>query len=341
MLMRGGKTWEHAKQVITDARSWCKVNGTHCDVAPASHREYMREAHNLLLEPTPEACWAKAGRTGRPNVYRKRRAALCYALKWTLAEQDRLQRNGQSMKPEWLGLIRQLDALTKIQAAAPVGNSVPLAKRKKRTSKRNLLGQLPVGWQFVVIEKIDPAYALAALLQAVTGCRPAELALGVRAEVVGQELVVRVAGVKVTKLSGHEQRVLRWKLRQPHELVGRLASIVERAPSAQLLIKIDSAKKYGGKVRTAGRRAWPHLLASLSPYCFRHAGASVAKSEKDREAVARQLGHAVTDTASNYGSWHYRAGGAGLTPDAVEASGEVRTNHRNGPSRTAGPSPGM
>jgi hypothetical protein len=341
ILSKKQSSWEWAKQVITAARDWGKANGAMPSLAPASHKEYLREAHKLLLQPGPIEVWRAAAATGRPNVFRKRRAALRYFLQYSLAHQDRLQRSGHSMTPEWLAVIRQIEMLMRVQAAAPAGNSVQISARRKRSSKRSLLGHLPLGWQFVVVEKIDPEYALAALVQAVSACRPAELARGVLVKVVGNELMVEIAGVKVTKSSGHAQRILRWDLGRAHELVGWLASVVEDAPGMELTVRIDTAKAYGGKVRTAGRRAWPELPAALSPYCFRHAGASVAKAQKDREAVARQLGHATTETASVYGSWHYRAGGAGLAPDSAVASGEVRTNHRNGPSRTAGPAPGM
>jgi integrase len=265
---------------------------------------------------------------------------LRFATHWTLAEQDRMQKSGLGMTRQWVDIIQQLDMLTRVQAAAPAGNTVPIGARKKRSSKRSLLGHLPADWQTVAISKIDPAYAVAALVQAITACRPAELVLGVEARVAANELVIAIKGVKVTKFAGHKLRVMRWSLAQPHALVAWMASLVEREPDAQLTISIDSAKAYSGRVRTAGRRAWPDLPASLSPYCFRHAAASIAKGEIDREAVARMLGHAVTDTASSYGSWHYRAGGAGLTPNSVEASGAVRSNHRNGPSRV-GPAPGM
>ena len=231
-----------------------------------------------------------------------------------LTEQDRFQRYGQN--EEWLtevsNIKRMLDALDQVNLMQP---KVII----KRRSKRQDLKGLPDGWQNTLLDEVQQKDRVAAVVSAITGCRPAELTTGVHVAVAAQFIVVTIAGAKVTQTSGQPIRVLTYPL-PGNELIQRLAASVGLG---EHVIKIDDPRRFSTSIRDAGKRAFPLLRRTLTPYNFRHQVASNLKATLESDDVSKALGHCSDKTATRYGhSGQSKCGGD--IPSEVVASRDVR-----------------
>ena len=286
------------------------------ELSSGTAKEYWRETWRLMRAGDPALIWMAVADSLRPNVVRKRRAALHSTYRrmaWLLVHGARAGQLGDS---ERQGTMRLWPLLHAVMQAEPAGERLmpPQAERKPRRSQRGLLVELPRQWQLSLIKAVPATIRTAVLVQAVTGCRPEELARGVRVDVDDHHLVIEIFGAKVSGHAGWTRRTLRWSRATWNPLLAELRSMGSQT------VRLGLTKKayYQGVSRSAAR-LWPHLSRPLAPYALRHAIASTAKRERGRgDYVAHLLGHRSVRTQSTYGLWQLGSGTAGVLPDSVE-----------------------
>jgi len=282
---------------------------------------------------------ANAKRTGSMSSWYSNRAALTFfyrlMLERQLAEQDKAQRALKAARvPEtasawdtWRGIVGNIGMLLDWIGRLQSEPGPALEDRIERHSKRGDLHGLPRDWREKLIARM-PKYRLAALVNAVTGCRPEELAKGVQLAIVDGMLVATIQGAKITEKTGQPWRRLSWPVDSNSPLVRALVAEVTAGVS---VVQIDNPKTYSSAMRAAGEREWPGRknkktgkAKTVTPYCFRHAAASDMKASKmGREEISQALGHCSDVTKQYYGSWSQgRAGG--VAPRSVEAARAVR-----------------
>ena len=337
LQQRRDKAYVH----IRAAREWAAAHPRK-KLAPSTRIIYREEAHRLIKGRKSVAeVWAAAADTTRPSVFRRRRASLVDAVHQELSIQDQMQREKKPPDEAWFACIRRLNRYLAVARQAPLDNPVSVTSRTPRKSKRSTVAKLPSSWHTKLLSHMPSAYSSVALVNAVTGCRPAEIKRGITFRMVGTTLVARILGVKLKEGSGLPWRELEWDLADPHPLVKTIAGLVGEN-NGPWTVTLEDAKRYSSAVRTAGRRAFPKLRDSVTPYCFRHAAASAGKATMSRDEVAIQLGHQSNATASTYGSTGMGRKSAGLAPDRVRTAPgiQVRDKIKHPPRPLSGPVPG-
>ncbi|MEC5218601.1 integrase [Actimicrobium sp. GrIS 1.19] len=204
----------------------------------------------------------------------------------------------------------------------------PLNGRQNRHSKRADLQPLPDGWQERIAKRM-PSYYLAALVTAVTGCRPCELIRGVTLTINENDgkLIALIYGAKITNASGQEWRRLYFSIDSESSLIQAIIKIVRAgATGNDLVVLVDSAKKFSGAMRAAGEREWPKLKSTVTPYSMRHQFAAYMKAIGALTSceISAALGHCTDVTKSRYGHASMGKSAWALSPKSVEAAREVR-----------------
>lgn len=274
-----------------------------------------------------------ARETTKLSTWYARRAPLMMmargGLEHYMAEQDRIQRQLKTAgipenSEQWGKYRTAVDCVSRWQARLSlVIDSLPPSVVARRKSKRVALKGLPADWRQVIIKR-TPKYHPATLVAAVTGCRPDELVTGVRMTIEGGQLVAMIAGSKSTEKTGQPWRKLAWPVDSESDLVRDLCATVH-ARGGELLVQIDSGKKFHGAVRAAGKREWPSRKNDVTPYCFRHQAAADMKASGALSSgdISAALGHLSDITKSTYG--HANMGRAGsVAPVSVAAARPVK-----------------
>jgi integrase len=275
-----------------------------------------------------------AQQTTKASTWYARRAPLMMmargGLDHYLSEQDKIQRQLKAAGipathdawKKWHAAVKEVDVWRdKLRLVCDA--RLPIEGRSRRKVKRVDMKNLPDDWRQQIIKRM-PTYYPATLVAAVTGCRPAELVNGVKLSIENGELVAVIEGVKNTKTTGQPWRNLYWPINTDSDLVRSLCEIVESNGGA-LVVKIDSAKRFHGAVRSAGKREWPKRKSDVTPYCFRHQAAADLKADGKLSSgeISAALGHLSDVTKSTYG--HANMGRAGgVAPARVTAARAVK-----------------
>lgn len=221
---------------------------------------------------------------------------------------------------EWQKAVRKMGRMVEWHKRLQDEPGPPVEERRQRHSKRRDLRGLPEDWREKLVARM-PNYRLAALTNAVTGCRPEELTKGVQLAIEGAMLVATIQGAKVAGKTGQPWRRLTWPADRESPLVRMLVAEVQVGAS---VAQIADAKAYSGAMRAAGARDWPRRKSTITPYCMRHAAASDMKgSSMDKSTISEALGHCSDVTKQYYGSWS-QASASTVAPQLVEAAHEVR-----------------
>ena len=278
---------------------------------------------------------SEALKTTKKTSWQASRAALIFTarngLEKYLSEQDVIQR-GLKVKEtlgksgDWSSWATLVDRVEYSRQAlqAVLNAKLPLEGRIDRHTKRQDMRGLPDDWRERIIARM-PTYALATLVAAVTGCRPAELVGGVQLSIEDGMLVAHIKGAKVdvAKGKGQEWRRLFWPLDHQSGMVRDLAGKVAEAGDV-LLVTIGSASNFSKSMSNAAAREWPKRKTSITPYCMRHQmSADLKASTMSSCDISAALGHLSEETKSTYG--HARMSkGRGVAPSKVNAALEVR-----------------
>ncbi|HHF0146055.1 TPA: hypothetical protein ACPH2S_001768 [Pseudomonas aeruginosa] len=297
---------------------------------------YVREYNRLVGDEgaEPEKLWSAICRTSSKSTYRRRVAAVMHCCKSQLFEalrsQDAAQRAGDmSSLREHVSVIEGVIGIINI-VEQHKGKS-PLDTTVRRKSKRSDLKKLPNNWREQLYKQFALSrYAMAYLVEAVSGCRPGELEKGVKVICTEEgRLIIRIDnGVKVTEERGQPWREISYQLGQgAHPLIRALFDACrkpEDVGEVEMVVRIEKSTNWRAALSSAGRKLWPQLPFRICPYHLRNAAASDFKrSDLSDEKVSAALGHCVNKTASLYGQFQIGRGGKGLSPEMVNAARPV------------------
>jgi integrase len=173
-------------------------------------------------------------------------------------------------------------------------------------SKRSGLGKLPDDWREQVIDASKSASCTfwpAIAVLAATGCRSAEIGLGVRVFVQDEHgLRILIPGAKVRAgIAGQPLRELLFP--NAGEVPGgsELQSLA-RAHGGRVDIRTPSVQALRNAVRTFGAPVGADHDYKISTMSFRHAFASDAKCSGEREGLPAAMGQRSDRTMRTYGT---------------------------------------
>lgn len=205
-----------------------------------------------------------------------------------------------------------------------------------KNSKKHGLGGLVrrEGWMDLLFDSISPDYQNALAVAMLTGARPAEIQHGVKVKVTSEGMEITIAGAKLGEHRGQPERTLLIALES--KAAKHLADL---AKDETISIQAN-AKRFCDATRLAGKRAFPSLRSSVSPYTLRHAIASTLKAAGvDPDGLAQVLGHRASRSQQSYGLACHRNKQSNSIL-GVRASLQVKGNGRhptNSVCRTTGP----
>ena len=219
----------------------------------------------------------------------------------------------------------------------PEGDFAKLRRGKPRVaarSKRSGLGKLPGDWRERVIaasraagSKFWPAIAVLAA----TGCRSAELGLGVKVIVAGDDGVrVLIRGAKVRAgIAGQPLRELLFPTASEVPGGAELRSLAQvRGGHAE--VRTSSVQALRNAVRAFGAEVFADHSYKISTLSFRHAFASDAKGSGERQDLPAAMGHLSDRTMRTYGT---TAHGRRRLTFVASAAREVKRVAGSPPSR--------
>lgn len=210
---------------------------------------------------------------------------------------------------------------------------------KRVVSKRSHMRGLPQNWTELICATVGNRYRLACIVMAITGCRPQELANGVKVHKNGSNIIFTVIGAKVKRngkikkadkiidyYAGQEERQLTFDFDKSNPLINLL---ITNEPKLQkknhsMIIKFENKKSFASAVREAGKKLWPNKKKNITPIMFRHQFSSNNKGSgtMDDQDLSAALGHIVTATKKKYGHFNQKRGG--FVPVKVLASNPVK-----------------
>lgn len=215
------------------------------------------------------------------------------------------------------------EAVKRHKIKTNTGWSAAIASKKRILPKLNKHPDWPSRLFEAVTEKHKAATAICIL----TGARPSEIAQGVMLSLAQKNnkpyLVIRIKGSKITENSGQSERLLYVSMDGPEATF--LGGLVQ---GRQSLITTQPANLCAAIIK-AGRKAFPTLQETVTPYVFRHHLASQMKAAGlPPDVIAQTLGHRASESQQTYG-YAVSAGGSALQLAAVTATHAVRNTYRD------------
>lgn len=206
-------------------------------------------------------------------------------------------------------------------------------------AKKGRIGLLQKGWEHRLLEAAEQneithkaTYALGIATIWATGCRPSELAKGIKIRQNAGYFEFTISGAKVGKtggvagdvVRGSSLRVLKIK-NTSLEWCKCLSREFEKTGQKWLEVKTSSADTIATQIRRVAKREWPDLPAARLPsaYSFRHSmGRDLKNHNESPEKIARILGHASTFSQKRYGRWS--KGGSKGPARSIEATSSTQ-----------------
>lgn len=203
------------------------------------------------------------------------------------------------------------------------GWSATVASKKRILSKLNKRPD----WTSRIFEAVTEKHKAATAICILSGARPSEIAQGVMLSLVQKNnkpyLVMRIKGCKITDNSGQPERLLYVGMDSPEAtFLGRLVQ------GQQSYVSTHPANLCAAIIK-AGKKVFPTLQETVTPYVFRHHFASKMKAAGlPPDVIAQTLGHRATESQQAYG-YAGSAGGSALKLAAVTATHVVRDTYRD------------
>lgn len=208
-------------------------------------------------------------------------------------------------------------------------------------AKKSRVGALPKDWQERILEAArqrektyGATYAPALAVLEATGCRPAELAKGVKIRRTESGWEFTIEGVKLGKTGGVAGAATRGAALRVVNVKANgqawsscLLDAWVKGGGGWLTVKTASADTIATQMRRVAKAEWPDLTAAQlpSPYSYRHRAARDMKTQKmPAEEIAAALGHASCFSQKRYGRW--RKGGGSEGPVRT-AKSSVKARH--------------
>lgn len=292
-------------------------------IAPELHVEYETIANRIFAQVD----YIAQGEILHPldadqviefiRSYHKRKTILKYAravryvslrvLGGLLSLQDQYQRVGDQAKWEAIVASDCFSAWTKLCEFMPADYLEGCTDKKKRSSKADVLRDLPENWREMIYEKcltkaVHPKYALPILLLCATGCRPKEIENGAVVRLDGNQIEIEIKGAKVSEQSGQEFRKIRLR---KSIFESELRDWLVKAGTNEATVQFEPSNSLTTHIRNLAKELWPKNKKAVTSYVFRHAIANDTRANGreigDPLAVSKVLGHRVDKTASFYG----------------------------------------
>jgi integrase len=207
----------------------------------------------------------------------------------------------------------------------------PKAMRTKPRRAAALQRKLAANWREAAIALIEPAHRAPFLVLAVSGCRPAELAQGVKCTIASVRrsasdeitvtLVIEIKGVKCRAGCGQTLRSLTLDTALDDSLCGQLAADVVRARGGHAGASMTVAMSYARllkRMHALRKNPRSKLSAGATPYYFRYAfRGDCDRRGLSRAAIAQAMGHQQERSSLAYGKpRHIAPSLSGLTVTA-------------------------
>lgn len=309
------------------------------DIQPSTIVEYEKIYARMLRDnQAPDDATSRSG-------YFLRRAALMYVCANQARKALRDRDKAVFGSDEWQSALLEIERISSIFRSYPpdperqnhaVGstgrcwNDVRLEKesagwKAESKSKRAGLSALlkRPDWSNSLFSAIAPKYRAAYAIAFLTGTRPAEIENGVSVRRYENGLEITIRGAKIGEQRGQPERVILVSL--DSKSAQFLAALAE---GGSVTIQ-NNAKRFCDAVRSAGKRAFPHMRTSISPYSLRHAvAASLKASGIDADGIAQVLGHRASRSQQVYGMCSQRRNNA-TSILGVRASIPVRNTQRS------------
>ena len=209
------------------------------------------------------------------------------------------------------------------QTNSKVCKSAPVRSKKRVLSKLRKIAD----WHSKLFEHVTPIHRNAVAICYLTGARPSEIARGVTVKNTGTPynpmLTIQINGTKLTTKTGQPERLLRVKADSPEG-----SHLLSQCNDSQPFVITTTPANLTAAVIKAGRKAFPNLKESVSPYVFRHAVSAELKASSASEVrIAQTLGHQATKSQQAYGHSAQASGSHNIL--AVAAKISVRLTHRH------------
>lgn len=298
---------------VREARAWATKRAK-ANLLPKTQSDYRLMHDNLTRNGR------LAGTASNSRTRLKERAASRFVLAHAIVS--------ETDDKAVLRLYRQVKA---IEAQAEANIALYEAGewsgvKQNRNSKKASIKALPSNWGEALCDAMSKhKHADAVRVLACCGCRPAELARGVKVSTSKDGIHFIVMGAKVSKKAGQERgqdwREIILPLNHP------IASLLSNKKPCTYTANAESITK------SITRKASNLGFEGVSAYSFRHQfGADLKASDFDKKEIARALGHRTTEAQEGYGN-----SGAGRKIEVeVYAAHEpkiVSSNHKNNPKK--------
>ena len=198
-------------------------------------------------------------------------------------------------------------------------------KKRKKHSKRRSLRGLPPDWPWALVHAMPTADdQLVTMVAIATGCRPAELRLGIevtRLEYCRVRFFILGAKVSPRTQGGQPWRELVIDI---CEALGPVAeAFLAHLPKSGRPLRVSI---YGENWQRKLKRRVRHLgWPDVSAYSLRHRLASILRYERvAADTISQILGHASDRSRRHYGMFAYGRGGRGHGIQNVNTAAEVR-----------------
>ena len=271
-------------------KAWLRLDGRHWGDYAQTQRLGKRAASVL------RAAW-------RRGMARKIQDEVeSFALLELTGDQSLLALSAQAINCK----LQALQADLELPAYQPPEGTV----RAGKNSKRKSLKGLPPDWRDIMLENAKAEDQMPLLVLALSGCRPAELKMGVHILVDDDWLAFIIQGAKVKEHAGFEQRSV---VIQPHTLLQRNHELIEqmRGRDGQT-VAIADGQSFQKRIQRLALRLG---FKRVSCYSFRHQlGSDIKASGTGRTNLAKVLGHQSEATQTHYGGYQQGNRG-GITPD--------------------------
>lgn len=318
------------------------------DIQPSTIVEYEKIYARMLRDnQTPDDATSRSG-------YFLRRAALIYVCAMQARQALRDRDKSEFGSEQWQSALREIERISSIFRAYPpdperknhlfgsTGRCWNDVKQEKElagweaesNSKRAGLSALlkRADWSNCLLDAIAPKYRAAYAIAFLTGARPAEIENGVSVRQCECGLEITIKGAKISEHRGQLERVILISIESKSAQF--LADLIE---GNNATIQCN-AKRFCDAVRNAGKKAFPRMRATISPYSLRHAVASSLKASGiDAEGIAQVLGHRASRSQQSYGMCSQRRNNATAIL-GVRASMPVRDTSRS-PTGISGSTP--
>jgi hypothetical protein len=315
---------------------------------------YRRSAEPLVREAIAlgRSVWDMVEeRAGNPNSWYTLKAAVQYVLieklqqpkqvidSWTRAKPE-VRNNVEARKAFELAPVVLVALANSLDATPTGGLPERFAGKSTRSlkSKSRSIQRRPENWREQIAETMTENLRLPYLIQAVTGCRNAELERGVSVVLLADgRLDCTIAGAKRGKHAGQESRNFKVDVSNGGvaAMLGALLQANSPVNSTALVANADSYRK---AVVRASARVFEEKKAArqLSAYSLRHQFKKDISRTTSREGLAKAMGHATTRSACAYGSGG-RAGASAVTPHDIKATRPIklRSSFSRAPSATS------